>query len=132
MIAAERRGLRLRKCLTCHTRFALDDGACPKCSSRSTEAYEAPGLGTVLASTALEVPPPGWERPHPLAFVEVEGGVRLLVIPELPLPPAGTLVEVFADGPLYRARQAPGAEGGRGEGDAPEAGGSRPPFEPPR
>jgi hypothetical protein len=85
----------------------------------------------VLAATSLEVPPPGWEKPHPLALVEVEDGVRLLVVPDAALPPVGTTVTVRADGPLYRARSTE-AQGGRGEGDVPEAGRTRPPFEPPR
>lgn len=125
-------GLRLGKCSTCHARFVPVDGPCPKCGSTATESYESSGLGTVLGSTSLEVPPPGWESPHPLALVEVEDGVRLLVIPDPPLPAVGTVVEVFADGPLYRARASPIAGKPRGEGDAPGAGATRPPFEPPR
>jgi len=125
-------GLRLGKCSTCHARFAPVDGPCPRCGAASPEPYDAPGLGTVLASTSLEVPPPGWERPHPLALVELEDRVRLLVVPDPPLPPAGTLVEVRADGAVYRARTPDPVGGERGEGDAPEAGAARPPFEPPR
>ena len=125
-------GLQLGKCSVCHVRFVPVDGPCPKCGSTSTESYLSPGVGTVLASTSLEVPPPGWERPHPLALVEVEDGVRLLVVPDLPLPALGTLVEVRTDGGVYRARAAPRKKEKRGEGDVPEAGASRPPFEPPR
>ncbi len=133
MTAATASGLTLGKCGTCHARFVPSDGPCPKCASPKTENYVSPGLGTVLASTALEVPPPGWERPHPLALVEVEDGVRLLVVPEGVLPPPGTLVQVRAEGPVYRARLPNPAEGdGRGEGDVPGAGATRPPFEPPR
>ena len=124
--------LQLGKCGTCHARFVPTDGPCPRCGSPATEPYACPNVGTVLASTELEVPPPGWPVPHPLALVEVEDGVRLLVVPEPPLPAPGSLVELRADGPTYRAR-AVGAEGEkRGEGDAPEAGATRPPFEPPR
>jgi len=125
-------GVRLGKCMTCHVRFLPVDGPCPKCGSRSTEPYVSPGIGTVLASTSLEVPPPGWQRPHPLAFVEVEDGVRLLVVPEAPPPGAGEVVEVWQDGEVYRARRSARSEGERGEGDAPRVGSSRPPFEPPR
>jgi len=126
-------GLELCKCLTCHVRFAPTDGPCPKCGSGTTEAYRSSGLAVVLAATALEVPPPGWERPHPLALVELEDGVRLLVIPDDRSPPAPrSLVEVRREGGLYRARAAPEAKGKRGEGDAPDAGVARPPFEPPR
>ena len=120
-------GLRLGKCSTCHTRFVPVDGPCPKCGSTATESYLAGGLGTVLCSTALEVPPPGWEPPHPLALVEVEDGVRLLVIPDLPLPAVGTIVEVVSDGAVYRARASPISGGTRGEGDVPGTGATRPP-----
>ena len=125
-------GVQLGKCLTCHARFVPVDGPCPRCGSARTEPYVSPGVGRVLASTLLEVPPPGWPGPHPLAIVEVEDGVRLLVIPEPPLPAPGALVTVAADGPVYRARSADPEGAERGEGDAPAAGGSRPPFEPPR
>lgn len=125
-------GLALGKCSACHARFVPVDGPCPRCGSTSTEPYLSPGVGTVLASTLLEVPPPGFERPHPLALVEVEDGVRLLVVPDLPLPSAGSLVAVRGDGAVYRARALPASGGERGEGDAPGAGRSRPPFEPPR
>jgi len=132
MSEGESPGLSLGKCATCHARFVPVDGPCPRCGSGSTEAYSSVGVGTVLASTSLEVPPPGWSGPHPLALVEVEDGVRLLVIPDPPLPPQGTLVEVRADGALYRAKSLEHEGAKRGEGDVPEAGASRPPFEPPR
>jgi hypothetical protein len=125
-------GVTLGKCSTCHVRFVPGDGPCPKCGSVATEAYVSPGVGTVLASSALEVPPPGWERPHLLALIEVEDGVRLLVVPDPPLPLAGSLVQVRQDGAVYRARSTLADEGKRGEGDVPEAGSARPPFEPPR
>jgi hypothetical protein len=132
MSAPPSAGLSLGKCATCHARFVPVDGPCPRCGAATTELYASPGVGTVLAATSLEVPPPGWERPHPLALVEVEDGVRLLAIPELPLPTPGTLVAVSADGPIYRARRTDATGERRGEGDAPEAGVTRPPFEPPR
>jgi uncharacterized OB-fold protein len=118
-------GLTLRKCLVCHVRFVPLDGPCPKCAATETEPYAAPPVGTVLASTALEVPPAGWPAPHPLALVEVEDGVRLLVISELPLPAPGTRVEIRFDGTVYRATGPGSARGPRGEGDAPEAGAAR-------
>jgi uncharacterized OB-fold protein len=129
-MAAE--GLRLGKCSVCHARFVPVDGPCPRCGSVATESYLAPGLGVALATTALEVPPPGWETPHLLALVEVEDGVRLLVVPDPPLPEPGARLEVRTDGALYRARVLRDGQGGRGEGDAPGTGVSRPPFEPPR
>jgi len=132
MSEGEPAGLSLGKCSTCHARFVPVDGPCPRCGSGSTERYSSPGVGTVLASTSLEVPPPGWPGPHPLTLVEVEDGVRLLAIPDLPLPPAGTLVEVRAEGALYRAKTLDGEGAKRGEGDVPATGAIRPPFEPPR
>lgn len=132
MRAGSAEGLRLGKCLTCHVRFVPGDGPCPKCGSSTTEPYVSPGLATVLASTSLEVPAPGWPKPHLLALVEAEDGVRLLVVPEASLPAIGAVVEVWADGEVFRARASPRREGGRGEGDVPETGPPRPPFEPPR
>lgn len=96
-------GLRLCKCLACHARFVPGEAVCPRCAAATIETYVSPGIGTVLAATALEVPPPGWERPHLLALVEVEDGVRLLVIPDPPLPSAGDRLEVRADGDRLRA-----------------------------
>jgi uncharacterized OB-fold protein len=125
-------GITLGKCATCHARFTPREGPCPRCMSSATETFVVPGLGKVLASTALEVPAPGWEAPHLLALVELEDAVRLLVLPEAPLPAPGDAVEVRADGPVYRARRATSVAGERGEGDAPGAGAARPPFEPPR
>ena len=132
MTAEQAVGLPLGKCLTCHVRFVPVDGGCPKCGSAATERYVSAGVGTVLSATALENPPPGWERPHLLAFVEVEDGVRLLVVPGKPLPAVGSEVVVRESGGVYRARLS--ATGGekRGEGDVPAAGATRPPFEPPR
>ncbi len=115
-------GLTLGKCLSCHARFVPADANCPRCGSGSTETYPSSGVGTVLAATALEVPLPGWERPHPLALVEVEDGVRLLVVPDLPLPTAGTSVRVRLDRGIYRSAPGGAEEGERGEGDAPGAG----------
>jgi uncharacterized OB-fold protein len=126
------RGLTLGKCATCHARFVPCDGPCPRCASPATELYRAGALGAVLAATSLDAPPPGWPGPHPLALVEVEDGVRLLVVPDAPLPAVGSRVEVRADGAIYRCRPAEGREGERGEGDVPKAGSVRPSFEPPR
>ncbi len=124
--------LRLGKCETCHARFAPGDGPCPKCGSAATSAYEAPALATVLASTEVAYPPPGWEKPHYLAFVELEDAVRLLVVPDPPLPPAGAVVEVRTDGAVYRCRPTEKEGEERGEGDSPKTGEARPSFEPPR
>jgi len=115
-------GLLLAKCLSCHARFAPPDVPCPRCGSTGTETYRAAPGATVLAATSLEVPPPGWERPHRLALVEVEDGVRLIVIVEGGLPPAGSRVSVWADGPVYRARSAEPEGAERGEGDVPGTG----------
>jgi uncharacterized OB-fold protein len=132
MSATAEEGLTLAKCSTCHARFAPREGPCPRCMATSVETFVVPGVGTVLAATALEVPPPGWASPHLLALVEFDDAVRLLVIAAPPLPAPGDRVQVVRDGPVYRARPHGPARGSRGEGDAPEAGSARPPFEPPR
>jgi hypothetical protein len=125
-------GVLLGKCLVCHVRFAPGDGPCPKCGSASTERYSAPPVATTLAATSLEVPPPGWEKPHALALVELEDGVRLLALVDGPLPRPGELLEIRLDGDLYHVRRGAAEEGKRGEGDVPGAGAVRPSFEPPR
>ncbi len=122
--------LPLSKCSTCHARFVPVDGPCPRCGAATVEPYAARPDGTVLAVTALEVPPPGWERPHGLALVEVEDAVRLLVIAGAPLPSPGSHVVVRADGAVYRVGPAEQVE--RGEGEVPTAGRARLSFEPPR
>jgi len=125
-------GLTLAKCSTCHARFAPREGPCPRCMATTVETFVVPGVGTVLAATSLEVPPPGWPSPHLLAVVELEDAVRLLVLPQPPLPSPGDRVQVVPDGPVYRSRRLEVEQGKRGEGDAPGAGPARPPFEPPR
>jgi uncharacterized OB-fold protein len=124
--------LELLKCPTCHGRFVPATGPCPRCGAAALETYRVAAVGTVLAATALEAPPPGWPRPHLLALVEVEDAVRLLAVLEAPVPPAGTPVQIRRDGALYRASAEATDAQERGEGDAPRSGPSRASFEPPR
>ncbi len=116
--------LALSKCTVCHARFVPLDGPCPRCAAVATEPYTTPAVGVVLASTLLEVPPAGWPAPHRLALIEVEDGVRLLAIVDGELPAPGAFAEVRREDGRYRARAKGPA--GRGEGDVPEAGRTRP------
>ncbi len=128
MSAAEAPGLTLAKCPNCHARFVPADGPCPRCANPTPETYLASPNGTVLAATTLEVPPPGWEKPHLLALVELEDGVRLLVVATPPLPEIGRTVRVSAAGAIYRAVGSAPSGSGRGEGDAPGVGTSPTPL----
>jgi uncharacterized OB-fold protein len=97
----------LSRCESCRTRFLPTDGACPRCGSTDVRSYPSPPLATVLASTELSNPPTGWIAPHRLALVELPESVRVLVIVDGPLPPAGTVVSVRRDGDVYRATSEP-------------------------
>jgi uncharacterized OB-fold protein len=124
--------LELCRCEACQNRFLPNEGPCPRCGGTRLERYAAPGLGTVLAATELEVTAEGWEAPHRLALVEVADAVRLIAAVDGELPSAGSPVEVRPDGPIHRARAAEPSSRERGEGDSPKAGSTGAPFEPPR
>lgn len=99
--------IELGRCSSCHARFLPGDGPCPRCGSADCTAFGASALGKVLASTELHYPASGWHSPHRLALVEVADSVRLLAIVEGTLPSPGALVEVRAEGAVYRARSEP-------------------------
>ena len=95
--------IELAKCGTCHHRFAPADGVCPRCASSSVEPFSVPPVGVVLAATEVAYPSEGWPAPHRLALVELAESVRLLVVPEAPLPAVGDLVELRPGPGYYRA-----------------------------
>ena len=100
--------IELSRCEACQTRFLPTDGACPKCGSTNVHPYRVPAIGTLLASTELSAPAPGWTAPHRLALVEMADTVRLLAVVRGGLPGPGALVAVSKDGDVYRARAEPG------------------------
>lgn len=122
--------IELARCASCQARFLPGEGPCPRCGSTEVQLYLASAIGRVLAATELEVPPPGWSKPHLLALVEVADAVRLLAVVDGSLPSPGTVVSVRAEGAIYRSRSEP--ESGRGEGESPRPGNSGASFEPPR
>lgn len=102
--------IELSRCEACFARFLPTDGPCPRCGATRIVPYAAPGVGRVVASTELHVPPPGVRSPHRLAIVEVADAVRLLASIDGPLPIRGDLVGVRKDGDVYRARAEPTPE----------------------
>jgi hypothetical protein len=123
------------RCGTCHGRFLPRPGPCPYCGSREVTPEPVPPEGRVLAATELASPMAGGPAVHRLALVELAQSVRILALVDGPLPLIDSVVAIHRDGAVYRVGSIdPSAlEGaGRGEGDVPAAGGSRPPFEPPR
>ncbi len=124
--------LELFRCSACQSRFLPGDGPCPRCGGIRLERYAAPGVGTVLAATELEVAQEGWNPPHRLALIEVADAVRLIAAVDGDLPRVGAPVEVRVDGLIYRATAVEPSSRERGEGDSPKAGSAGAPFEPPR
>ncbi len=127
--------LTLARCGACHARFLPTDGPCPRCGSTDVTPYLSPPLGVVLAATEVTTPAEGWKSPHRIAIVEMPQTVRLLAIVDGLVPSAGDVVSVRRDGEVYRARTEPTSDpgAGRGEGESPSPGGTRPgSFEPPR
>ncbi len=120
--------LALSRCEACHARFLPNEGACPRCGSTQVNTYLSPSLGVVLAATEVAYPAEGWHAPHRIALVEMPQNVRLIAIVEGPVPAAGDVVSVRRDGEVYRARTEPTStpQTGRGEGESPSSGPSRP------
>ena len=54
---------------------------CPECGGRDFETTVLPREGKVVTYTVVRVPPAGFteQTPLPIALVELEGGVRLMV-----------------------------------------------------
>ena len=54
---------------------------CPKCRAREFETEVLPRDGKILTFTVVRVPPAGFadQSPLPIALVELENGVRLMV-----------------------------------------------------
>ncbi|WP_214103361.1 Zn-ribbon domain-containing OB-fold protein [Acrocarpospora catenulata] len=79
LIVPDSAGLALAgwRCRDCAAPLALDGPWCPRCRGPlDTERF--PLRGTVWASTILRVPLPGRPAPTALAYVDLDGGPRLL------------------------------------------------------
>ena len=98
--------LDLARCVRCHGRFQTRSWPCPRCGANEIVENPVGPVGTVRAATAIESPAQGWPAPHRLALVEVAESVHVLAIVEGDLPALGTLVTVWRDGAVYRARAA--------------------------
>lgn len=128
---SEPSGIAIVRCESCHSRFLPRSGPCPHCGASALTNVTVPPRGVVLAAVELLAPAAGWPAPHRIVMVELAEDVRLLAVCPGPLPSIGDSVVVAAEGTRFRVGE--GEERmGRGEGDAPTTGVSRPPFEPPR
>lgn len=99
--------LELAECAGCQATFLPTDAPCPRCGATDRRPVEVSAVGTTLAATELVHPAAGWESPHRLVLVELEGSARLLAIAEGDLPELGARVVVRRDGEVYRSRLLP-------------------------
>jgi len=77
----QRYRLEAERCTGCEKILYPPRLACPDCGARSFEEVVLPRDGKVLTYTIIRVPPAGFteQTPLPLALVELENGVRLMV-----------------------------------------------------
>jgi uncharacterized protein len=66
-----------RRCCTCAETVAYTWPRCPACASEVEPADFGP-LGTVWSSTVVRIAVPGHTPPYSLAYVDLEGGPRVL------------------------------------------------------
>jgi uncharacterized OB-fold protein len=73
--------LEAAKCTTCGKICYPPRVVCPQCHGRTFEQVTLPRNGKVLTYTVVRVPPAGFteQAPLPIAVVELENGVRLMV-----------------------------------------------------
>jgi uncharacterized OB-fold protein len=69
------------RCTSCGAIHYPAPTVCPKCGGREFEVEVLPRDGKVVASTVVRVPPAGFteQTPLPIALVELDNGVRLMV-----------------------------------------------------
>ena len=91
-----------RRCADCHALFLPPRLRCPRCGSASTRPTKVPSSATVLASTELAVPPPGFGSPHHLTLIEFDEGLRMIVASSSGGHAPGSKVEVRAAEGGYR------------------------------
>ncbi|WP_137389096.1 Zn-ribbon domain-containing OB-fold protein [Rhodoligotrophos defluvii] len=77
--SAKRGELVLQKCRACTTVYFPPRPFCPKCSSRSVEAFPASGRATLYSFVINHRPRPDWpQEPHVIAIVQLEEGPRMV------------------------------------------------------
>jgi uncharacterized OB-fold protein len=72
--------LRLQRCRECAHVYFPPRPFCPRCSSRSVEAFVASGRGRLHTYVISNRPAPGFENegPYAIAVVELEEGPRMM------------------------------------------------------
>ena len=73
--------LEAEKCTECGKVCYPPRIICPECRGRSFEAVTLPREGKIVTFTVVRVPPAGFadQSPLPIALVELDNGVRLMV-----------------------------------------------------
>jgi uncharacterized protein len=64
------------RCTACGMTFVPTAATCASCGSRSLEAAQLGGPGTVYTKTTVGFGPPGFEPPYGLAWVDLPAGAR--------------------------------------------------------
>ena len=67
-----------RRCQSCGEATAFAWPRCPACAGELVPASFGPD-GTVWSSTVVRIPVPGHSAPYALAYVDLDGGPRVLV-----------------------------------------------------
>jgi len=77
----QRYRLEAARCEGCEKVLFPPRVACPGCGGRKFEMTVLPREGKVVTYTVVRVPPAGFteQTPLPIAIVELEGGVRVMV-----------------------------------------------------
>ena len=77
----QRYRLEAARCEGCEKVLYPPRVVCPGCGGRNFETTVLPREGKVVTYTVVRVPPAGFteQTPLPIAIVELEGGVRLMV-----------------------------------------------------
>lgn len=66
-----------QRCVGCGYRTAAPRPRCPECRSGLEDTSFGPG-GVVWAATVVRIPVPGRTPPYTLAYVDLDGGPRVL------------------------------------------------------
>lgn len=89
--------LRLQRCDTCSNVYFPPRPFCPKCASRSVQAFKASGLGTLHSYVINQraAADSGFEAPYSIAIVELEEGPRMMTnIVDSPQTPEALVLDM--------------------------------------
>ena len=90
-----------QRCADCGTVNATARARCPDCRGELVEAPFGPG-GHVWSATVVRIPVPGRQPPYAVAYVDLDGGPRVLAhvaeVTEAPVP--GTAVRLTGSNEL--------------------------------